>query len=163
MSGVSRRARLNVSATETRLGRVVEEVNKLPFAFVGFGATRSTTFSAATVSTWEAVAFVPGLDFDSMLNSRESATGATVSDGADGVYLLSVRGGMASNAGSFRFTVNGTAVFTVNLSTTELSHWSTPVALRSGDVIRFEFQTTNVAWLLNTGCSVTAVRVGLLP
>lgn len=163
MPGVSRRARLNVSATEKDVGRVVTEVNKLPFAFVGFGATRSAMMSPAFPNTWEAVTFTPGIDYDSMLNGSTSASSATVKDGADGVYLLSVRGSMASSTGSFRFTVNGTAVFTATMSTTEASHQSPPIALRPGDVIRFEFQVANTGWLLNAGCAVSAVRAGLFP
>jgi hypothetical protein len=162
MPGVSRRSRLNLSATEKDVGRVVAEINKLPFAFVGFGATRSAMVSPLFPNTWEAVSFNRGIDYDSMLNGT-SASSATVKDGADGVYLLSVRGSMASSTGSFRFTVNGTAVFTAIMSTTEASHQSPPIALRPGDVIRFEFQVANTSWLLNAGCAVSAVRVGLFP
>jgi hypothetical protein len=162
MPGVSRRIKLNVSNSETDLRRVVSEVNRLPFAFVGFSAVSSASFAPPSVSTWASVStFVQGLNFDSILTGNVAS--AKVPDGADGVFQLSLSASVSAGTGKFRVARSNVALFEVVLGTDVKYAVSPPIELKVGDVLTFEFQSASLSYTLAAGCAVSAYRIGLTP
>jgi hypothetical protein len=171
MRGVSIRSRLNVSNRETSLKRVVDEVNRLPFAYVGFAMSRTADFAIPAPNTPTPLALIDELhDPDEMVNG--AGTGATIPEGLDGYYVIEA-GLRSSGGGTVVFQVlRGTEVVLHHLVTGVDSHVRTPpVFLSAGDVLSWRVQAASASFgivgRVNTSSTtfpyVSIHRVGLLP
>jgi hypothetical protein len=160
MRGQTNRIKLNVSRTEKDLSRVVDEVNRLPFAFVGASLARSTEYIPTEVNTWQSVSFAPTIDFDGMV---KDGTRALILDGCDGVYQFGFFGATASGAADFRFIVNGVSSFQVRIDNIVRSRVSTPVALSANSVVEWQYRAATTGIQLAADCRVSLHRLGLFP
>jgi hypothetical protein len=161
MPGVSNRTKLNVSPNEQDLWRVVSEVNRLPFAFVGAGLTRVEAHSVTNVDEWQPMLMTPTVDLDSIV---AGGTSATIPSGGEGVYQFAFQMQVSGAVSDVRVTANGTdvasATLPVGVSTLRISP---PMRLDAGDVVRWERRSASLLSTLNAGSMVSFHRLGLLP
>lgn len=151
---------------------VVLEVNRLPFAHVGFNVHRNTNFNVATANTWTLVPLnIRITDTDALVNA--AGTQVVIADGCDGVWILGILGRGTGNAdASMKITVNGVTVATDVLFSSPYSTLSVPTMLNKGDVIQWWVRSANLfSGLVFEAADnddvlspqVHGYRVGLLP
>lgn len=170
MKGVSTKARLNVSSARATLGEVVAEVNRLPFAHVGFSASFAAAWSPGQSNAWVPIPFSSVLvDSDEML---AGGTSATIPEGCEGVYVVGIGVSTISNAMDVRVRRNGSEnLILTSASMTPVYAQTPPIVLRVNDRLTWEANTSNALWSLrgrnDTGSStfphLSIHRVGLLP
>lgn len=161
MRGVSNRTKLNVARTEQDLWRVVSEVNRLPFGFVGATVTAANPFSTFDTD-WVPVLLSATVDLDRMVAS--SGQSATLPSGADGVYQFVLNVQVSGGTGEFRVLHNDTAVITAALTAgVPASRVSAARVVEVGDVVAWQFRAPTSSTTLNAGSSVSFHRLGLLP
>jgi hypothetical protein len=171
MRGVSLRSRLNISNGETRLRPVIDGVNRLPFAHVGFALTRPAAFIPGSANTWLAIPLLTKLhDADTMVNA--AGTRAVIPEDCDGFFVLQVGTYATLSSYNLRVRVNGTTVLEMQPTVAPSFAVTPPFRLDVGDVLTWELNTTDVGFTW-PGQSVTSGntsfpflsihRVGLLP
>jgi hypothetical protein len=173
MRGVTLRTRLNVSNRETNLQPVIDGVNKLPFAHVGFALGRLSQFNPSITDNWLPLPLTNVLhDTDQQVNSAR--TKATIADDCDGFYVFQVGTRSSNGSYNFRLRINTTTVMELFPLPTEprMFACTPPLELRVSDVVSWEILTTNISWTwpgqeITSGNTrfpfLSAHRVGLLP
>lgn len=171
-AGQSNRTKLNVGRGATT-DDIVREVNRLPFAYVGFNVSRPTNFTITTANAWLAFPLATKL-FDSDKFISPDFTRAVVPAGCGGLYRLGfiIKALTGAINTKVKLTVNGATVQRQFVSGIPYNFDAPPIPLSEGDVVQWFVQSTSTSEGIRFEVAgddlaqspqVYGYRVGLLP